>query len=71
MIRYALLLCAGLLAAACFACVQQQAVVPPPPVPVRTVDCSSPGNFAASVQSLSAAFQPAERQRADFRWCHQ
>jgi hypothetical protein len=59
MIRYALLLCAGLLAAACFACVQQQqAVVPPPSVPVRTVDCSSPGNFAASVQSLSAAFQP-------------
>ena len=58
MIRYALLLCAGLLTAACFACVQQQAVVPPPPVPVRTVDCSSPGNFAASVQSLSAAFQP-------------
>ena len=29
MIRTALLLCAGLLAAACFACVQQQAVFPP------------------------------------------
>ena len=61
MIRTALLLCAGLLAAVCFACVQQQqqAVVPPPsPVAARTVDCSSPGNFAASVQMLDASFVP-------------
>jgi hypothetical protein len=61
MIRTALLFSAGLLAAACFACVQQQAVVPPPPPPpaaVRTVDCSSADNFARSVQTLDASFTP-------------
>src|SRR5438105_1779097 len=54
MIRYALLLCAGLLAAVCFGC----APPPPEPIAVRTVDCSSPTNCAASVQTLSAAFRP-------------
>src|SRR5881275_3184328 len=54
MIRTALLLCAGLLAALGFACVPQR------PIVVSTVvDCSSPSNFANSVKMLSADFVPA------------
>jgi hypothetical protein len=62
MIRYVLLLCAGLLAAAGFACVQAPPPAPPPPVvplaaswPLAVCNAS---NFAANVTILSAGFDP-------------
>jgi hypothetical protein len=57
MIRNALLLCAGILVATALACAPAVAP-PPPPITVATVDCSSPGNFANSVQRLGANFVP-------------
>jgi hypothetical protein len=58
MIRNALLLCAGILVATALACAPAVAPPPPPPITVATVDCSSPGNFANSVQRLGANFVP-------------
>jgi hypothetical protein len=64
MIRSALLLCAGLLAAACFACAQTPppppTVLPPPlpPVSASAVQpCDAP-HFVAAVQVLTAAYNP-------------
>lgn len=58
MIRNILLLCAGILAATCFACAQPFAPAPPPTFTVNTVDCTSPAAFAASIQRLDASFVP-------------
>ena len=55
MIRNLLLLCAGILVATALACAP---AAPPPTFTVSMVNCSSPGNFANSVQRLSAAFVP-------------
>jgi hypothetical protein len=54
MIRTALLLCAGLLAALSFACVQQQVFSPPPP-PIRAklADCPTGAPFANRVYELA------------------
>jgi hypothetical protein len=70
MIRYALLLCAALLAAVTFACVAPPAPPPPPPPevmaaiaplkvtwPLTGTDCNA-GNFAAGVTILNAGFDP-------------
>jgi hypothetical protein len=56
MIRSALLLCAGILVATALACAP--ATAPPPTFTVNTVNCTSPTNFANSVQRLSANFVP-------------
>jgi hypothetical protein len=66
MIRNALLLCAALLAAATFACVQMQPVnyskslaLAGPGVQVAgSPDCSSAANFVGSIQILDASFTP-------------
>lgn len=56
MIRNILLLCAGILVTTALACAP--AVAPPPTFTISTVNCSSPANFAASAQRLSATFVP-------------
>jgi hypothetical protein len=61
MIRYALLLCAGLLAAACFACAQQQQAVFPPPPPTRlSATCRIDGKpFLNRVLFVQNGWRPA------------
>jgi len=58
MIRSALLLFAGILVATALACAPAVAPTPAPGFTVNAVNCTSPANFANSVQRLSAAFVP-------------
>ena len=64
MIRSALLLCAGLLVAACFACAQTPP--PPPPAPfIQTATCADGSPFLSHVQLVQNGWQPNKATLAD------